>query len=395
MRPRRPGASATRGDPPSPAAGGRQASAVQDPPDRLADATLPAGGDASAPSGDAAVDVDGVTAQGRTGVDRGFWADKRVLVTGASGIVGSWLAIALAEAGAAVHCLIRDVTPLSYLHQSGWAGRVVQIHGALEDYRVLERTMSEHEIDSVFHLGAQTIVGTALRSPLATLRSNVAGTWNLLEAVRVHAPQIRRVVVASSDKAYGDHGGVPYTEGMALVGRHPYDVSKSCADLVAQAYAHTYGLPVAIARCANVFGGGDLNFNRLVPGTIRAALRGSPPVLRSDGTYVREYLYVEDVVRAYCALAEAADAPGACGSAFNFGSGRPLTVLALVAAILQAVGRTDLRPTLTRTATAEIPAQTLNWERARRVLGWEPRYSLEQGLAQTVRWYAAYFGRRP
>ncbi len=316
-----------------------------------------------------------------------FWRGKRVLVTGATGLVGSWLTSRLLQEKADLVCLVRDHVPNSHFFRSGLDRLVTVVRGELEDYWTIERTLNEYDIDSVFHLGAQTIVGTANRSPLPTFEANIRGSWNLLEAARMHADRVRRVVVASSDKAYGDQAVLPYTEDMPLRGRHPYDVSKSATDLIAQAYAATYELPVAIARCGNIFGGGDLNFNRLIPGTIASALRGEPPVIRSDGTYLRDYIFVQDVVEAYLSLAEALDDPGNTGEAFNFSTDQPFTVRDITRTILRLLGREDLRPVVLGTATGEIRAQSLSSAKARSVLNWRPRYGVEAGLRETIDWY--------
>jgi len=315
-------------------------------------------------------------------------------VTGATGVIGSSLVPRLLADGADVVCLVRDLLPRSGLRLGGYQDKVTVVQGALEDYPSLERIIGEYEVESVFHLGAQTIVGIADRSPLATFEANIRGTWHVLEAARVHAPAVGRIVVASSDKAYGDHGPRPYTERMALEGRHPYDVSKSCADLLARAYAHTYGLPVAVARCGNVYGGGDLNFSRIVPGTIRSVIEGRRPVIRGDGSHVRDYLYVDDAVDAYLTLARALDADGrrVRGQAFNFSSGSPLTVLEMTGRILDLMGRPDLEPIVLGQARGEIPYQRLCTAKAERLLGWYPRVGLEEGLRRTIDWYRRYFG---
>jgi CDP-glucose 4,6-dehydratase len=321
-----------------------------------------------------------------------FWADRRALVSGATGLVGSWLARALVERGAYVVVLVRDWDPQSELIRSGTIGRVSAVNGALEDYAALDRAINEHEIDTVFHLGAQTIVGTALRSPLPTFEANIRGTYHLLEACRQHHGLVGRVVIASSDKAYGEAEALPYTEDMPLHGQHPYDVSKSCADLIALAYAHTYHLPVAIARCGNIYGGGDLNWSRIVPGTIRSLINGQPPILRSDGTYTRDYVYVQDVVEAYLLLAERAEHTGIRGEAFNFSPERPVSALEMASAIQALMGRTDLAPVVLNQARSEIKDQYLDSGKARALLGWTPQYSLERGLAETIRWYRTFLG---
>jgi len=315
-----------------------------------------------------------------------FWKNVNVFVTGASGLLGSRLVRELVDRDANVVCLLRDRVPGSPLFTDRTIDRVNVVHGELEDAPLLARALNEFEVSCVFHLGAQTIVGTANRSALSTFESNVRGTWNLLEACRGLSGLVDRIVVASSDKAYGVHDRLPYTEDAPLAGRYPYDVSKSCADLITHCYHHTWGLPVAITRCGNLYGGGDLNFNRIVPGTIRSALAGESPIIRSDGTFVRDYFYVEDAVDAYLLLAERLDSD-AHGEAFNFGTETPLSVLELVARILTAIGRQDLEPTILDQASREIPRQFLDCTKARKRFGWTPRHTLEEGLALTVAWY--------
>jgi CDP-glucose 4,6-dehydratase len=321
----------------------------------------------------------------------GFWAERPTLVTGATGLLGSWLTRWLLDRGARVVVLVRDLLPDSNLVASGAQARAVTVLGDVRDGRLVERTLAEYEIDAVFHLAAQTIVEHAARDPVNTLRSNVEGTWELLDACR-RSRRPARVVVASSDKAYGTQTELPYHEDQPLQGRHPYDVSKSCADLIAQAYAATYGLPVVITRCGNLYGGGDLNFNRLVPGTIRDAILGRRPVLRSDGTPRRDYLYVEDAVEAYASLAERADEDSVAGGAWNFSTELPLTALEMARAVLRAAGRPDLEPEVAGTAEHEIQDQYLSAEKARAVLGWRPAHGLEGGLARTVAWYRGHLG---
>jgi len=322
-------------------------------------------------------------------------AQRTVLVTGATGLVGSWLCRRLLDDGARVVALVRDWDPQSEFIRSGDVHRCTVVSGCLEDYPALVRAIVGFETDTVFHLGAQAIVGTAFASPLATFEANIRGTYNLLEACRVHQGLVARVVVASSDKAYGKSETLPYTEDMPVDGRHPYDVSKSCADLLARTYAASYGLNVAVARCGNIYGGGDLNWSRIVPGTIRAVLEDKAPVLRSDGGYVRDYLYVEDVVDAYLTLAGKAGQEGVRGEAFNFSPQRPLTVLEITRAVLAAMDRSDLEPVILGTARGEIRDQYLDWSRAARVLGWEPRFALEEGLEATVAWYRAFLRGQP
>lgn len=315
----------------------------------------------------------------------GFWTDRSVFVTGGTGFVGSWLVERLVALGARVVCLVRDWVPESALIASGTIGRVTVVRGDVCDALLLERVLTEYAVDTVFHLAAQAIVGVANKSPVPTFESNIQGTWTLLEACR--RTSVRSVVIASSDKAYGEHDDLPYTESASLQGRHPYDVSKSCADLIAQSYAASFGLPVAITRCGNYFGGGDLNFDRVVPGTIRSLLQKEQPVLRSDGTFVRDYLYVEDGVEAYLLTAEKLHAsPDLRGQAFNFSYGMPLSVRAIVERIIAAMGST-LQPVFRNEAANEIPRQYLNSAKARSVLHWAPRFSFEDALERTIRWY--------
>jgi CDP-glucose 4,6-dehydratase len=320
------------------------------------------------------------------------WASRRVLVTGATGIVGTWLVGRLVEEGALVVGLVRDMNPQSELLRSGLWTRLSIVSGALEDYQTVERAVVEHEVDSVFHLAAQAIVTTAFRSPLATFEANIRGTYNLLEACRVHAGLVQRVVVASSDKAYGESPTLPYTEDMPLLGRHPYDVSKSCTDLLALTYAHTYQLPVIIARCGNIYGGGDLNWSRIVPGTIRSLLRNERPVIRSDGQFIRDYIYVRDVVDAYLALGNHVSKDSGVGEAFNFSPESRVTVLEITREIQRLMNRPDLEPIILNQARAEIPNQYLDSSKAERELGWSPRYTLESGLLETIEWYRAFLG---
>lgn len=319
-----------------------------------------------------------------------FWNGRPVLVTGASGLIGSWLVKDLLDLGARVAVLLRDQDPQSELIRSGDLRRCSVVQGNLEDFWALERAVSLHEVDTVFHLGAQTLVGVAHRLPLSTFEANIRGTYNLLEVCRQHAGLVKRLIVASSDKAYGHSETLPYKEDTPLLGRHPYEVSKTCADLLAQSFHHTYGLPVAVVRCGNVFGGGDLNYSRIVPGTIRSLLEGQRPQIRSDGTYVRDYIYVRDVSRAYLALAERLLPRDLAGQAFNFSLERPITVLDLVNIIAQAMGREDLKPHIVNTARGEIVNQYLDASKARIMLGWKPEFGLEEGLAETIAWYRGH-----
>ena len=320
-----------------------------------------------------------------------YWAEKRVLVTGATGLVGSALVKILLDSGADVVAFVRDADPQSELIRSNTIKRTSVVQGHLEVYADLERAISEHEVDTVFHLGAQAIVGSALRNPMATFESNIRGSYNLLEACRVHADLVKCVVVASSDKAYGDSDELPYTELMPPLGRHPYDVSKSCTDLIAQSYAKTYELPVVIARCGNIFGGGDLNWSRIIPGTILSLHRGERPVIRSDGKFGRDYLYIDDAVSAYMSAAEAVDRPDVGGNAFNFGSETPTTVIDIVDQLRSLMEREDLIADIRNSAKAEIRDQFLSTAKARKTLNWTPKYSLSQGLNETVAWYKNFF----
>jgi len=315
------------------------------------------------------------------------WRGRRVFVTGATGLLGSALVGELLDRGADVTCLVRDWVPSSRLLQSGSVSRANVVGGDLQDLDLLVRALNEYEIDTVFHLGAQTIVGTAHRSPMSTFESNIRGTWQLLEACRMNARLVKRVIVASSDKAYGEHEQLPYREDTPLQGRFPYDASKSCADLISLSYFHSYRTPVAVTRCGNLWGPGDLNFNRLVPGTIRSALAGESPIIRSDGSFRRDYFYVRDAVDAYLTLADHMVDGRFSGEAFNFGNEQPYTVLQVVELILRTMGRTDLKPTILNEASGEILNQYLDCAKAREQLGWRPQYTFEAGLKETVKWY--------
>jgi len=323
-------------------------------------------------------------------INSGFWMDRPTFVTGATGLVGGWLVKRLIAAGADIVCLVRDSVPQSEFVRAGLAQSVRTVQGSVCDQALIERTLGEYEVDTVIHLAAQTIVSIANRNPISTFESNIGGTWTVLEACR-RSPAVRQIVVASSDKAYGDQETLPYDEQTPLQGRHPYDVSKSCADLIAHAYAATYDLPVAITRCGNFFGGGDLNWNRLVPGTIRSIIRGQRPIIRSNGRFVRDYFYVEDGAAAYMLLAEQlASRRELRGQAFNFANEAQVTVLRLVRHILGAMG-SSLEPEVLNQVTNEIPEQYLSAEKARKLLAWSPGYSLDEGLARTVAWYSDFF----
>ncbi len=316
-----------------------------------------------------------------------FWKNHNVFVTGASGLLGSSMVAKLLAEGASVTCLVRDWVHGSKLLESDDLARCNVVRGDLVDFDLLLRAINEYEIDSVFHLGAQTIVGTASRSPLSTFESNIKGTWNLLEACRQCAGLTERVLVASSDKAYGSHRDLPYTESTPLIGRFPYDVSKSCTDLISMSYFHTYQLPLAITRCGNLFGPGDLNFNRLIPGTIKSALENSAPIIRSDGKSVRDYFYVADAVDAYLRLAENLPSEQFNGQDFNFGTETPMSVLDLVGQILSLMGKSDLEPIVLNHATNEISEQYLDCGKAKKLLDWRPVHTFEEGLEETIAWY--------
>jgi CDP-glucose 4,6-dehydratase len=323
------------------------------------------------------------------GVTPGFWTDRSVLITGATGLVGSWLTRRLVEANADVVCLVRDWIPQSELVRARTIEQVKVVRGDIRDGDFLERILGEHEIEVVIHLAAQTIVGIANRNPVSTFESNIQGTWNLLEACR-RSPLVKSIVVASSDKAYGDQEILPYSEDTPLAGQHPYDVSKSCADLISGAYAKSYGLPVVITRCGNFYGGGDLNWNRIVSGTIRSLFRGQAPIIRSDGLFIRDYFYVEDGAAAYMLLAERLMTdPSLRGHAFNFSNEIQVTVLDLVQRISRLMD-SKLEPVVLNQATNEIRHQYLSAEKARRMLGWSPLYTLDQGLQATVQWYERF-----
>jgi CDP-glucose 4,6-dehydratase len=320
-----------------------------------------------------------------------FWRDRSVFVTGGTGLLGSWLIKQLIEVGANVVCLVRDWVPQSELVRSRRIEQVNTVRGDIVDPNLVERILGEYEVEVVFHLAAQTIVGIANRNPVSTFSTNIEGTWNLLEACR-RSPKVVSIVVASSDKAYGAQEHLPYDETMPLQGRHPYDVSKSCADLIAQTYAASYNLPVAITRCGNFYGGGDLNWNRVVPGTIRSVLRGERPVVRSDGNFVRDYFYIEDGAAAYMLLAERLASYAALrGQAFNFSNESQVSVLEMVELILRKMN-SSLRPEVLNQASNEIRHQYLSAERARTTLNWQPQFTLESGLDRTLAWYREFLG---
>jgi CDP-glucose 4,6-dehydratase len=320
-----------------------------------------------------------------------FWLDRPTFVTGGTGLLGSWLIKRLVEAGTDIVCLVRDWVPQSELIRTGLIGRIKVVRGDIREQATLERILGEYEIDTVFHLAAQTIVTVANSNPISTFETNIAGTWSLMEACR-RTPKVKQIVVASSDKAYGDQTSLPYREDTPLQGSHPYDVSKSCADLIAHTYAVSYNLPVAITRCGNFYGGGDLNWSRIIPGTIRSVLRGKRPVIRSDGQYVRDYFYVEDGAAAYMLLAEKiANEPQIQGQAYNFSNELQLTVSQIVQKILILMD-SNLQAIIQNDVSNEIPHQYLSAEKARSELDWSPLFTLDQGLERTIAWYKDFLG---
>jgi CDP-glucose 4,6-dehydratase len=318
-----------------------------------------------------------------------FWKDRRVFVTGCTGFLGSSLTAGLVAGGADVVGLVRDKVPHTQLVRSGLFNTITTVEGDVTEYDFLERVLAEYEVETIFHLAAQTIVGIANRAPLSTFETNIRGTWLLLEAARRN-PTVSGVVVASSYHAYGEQAQLPYHEDSPIEAHHPYDVSKSCTDLIARTYASSYGMPIVVTRFANLYGGGDLNWNRLVPGTIRSVLRGERPVIRSDGTFSRDYLFIEDAVDGYLALAQQLHNPDICGQAFNFGLDRPTTVLEIVETIAELSGHPDLTPIILNEAQNEVIDKYLTSEKAGLLLGWQPRHSLEDGLEKSIAWYREF-----
>ena len=320
-----------------------------------------------------------------------FWNGKKVFITGATGVVGINLVNQLVNYNAEVVALVRDWIPRNRF-QGTWFddnSSVALVRGGLEDYDLLMRTLAEYESEYIFHLGAQTIVGIGNRSPRTTFQANIEGTWNLLESARVlnnYSEGIKAICVASSDKAYGSSNSLPYQEDMPLHGEHPYDVSKSCTDLIAQSYGKTYGIPVSIARMGNIYGPGDLNFNRIIPGTIKSIIQGKAPEIRSDGTPIREYFYVSDAVDAYLTMAEKTQEIKKPGEAYNFSSGEKYSALELVNYIIHLMG-SDTKPEIKNNSRDEIQDQYLSIRKAEQVLGWKPHYNLKEGIENTIAWY--------
>lgn len=322
------------------------------------------------------------------------WEGKKVLITGATGLVGSWLVKALLRKKSIIVALVRDIDYQTEFYRSGDYLQTNIVNGSLENFSTIERAINEYEVDTVFHLGAQTIVGAAYREPLQTFESNIRGTYHILEACRRHRDFVKEIVIASSDKAYGIVDKLPYTEDMLLKGSHPYDVSKSCTDLLAQTYSYTYNLPIAIARCGNIYGGGDLNWSRIIPGTILSLLNNKRPVIRSNGKYIRDYIYIKDIVDAYINLAESITKKNIYGEAFNFSTESRMAVIEIVNKIRSIMNREDLEPQILNLNLKEIPEQSLSAEKAHEILGWYSKYDLGKGLSETVDWYKNYFNKK-
>lgn len=322
---------------------------------------------------------------------KNYWKNKNIFITGATGFLGSWLTKYLLEKNSNITALVRDWIPKSKLISDDSINKINIVRGEIEDYLLLERIINEYEVDIVFHVAAQTIVGIANTNPLSTFESNIKGTWNILEACR-KTFHVRKIIVASSDKAYGDQDILPYSENTPLIGRHPYDVSKSCADLICRSYFETYKLPVCITRCGNFYGGGDLNFNRIIPGTIISILNNEPPVIRSDGSFIRDYFYIEDAVLAYLLLAEKMDNENIHGEAFNFSNEIQITVLDLVNKIIELM-KSNLKPIILNKAQNEIKHQYLSAKKAREILGWKPRFDINYGLQKTIKYYIDFFNK--
>jgi CDP-glucose 4,6-dehydratase len=317
-----------------------------------------------------------------------FWKGKKVFVTGADGFIGSWLAKTLIEKDADVVTLVRDIKKENNLDALKIRDKITFIIGDLIDFNVVERLINEYDIEVCFHLAAQAIVGSANKSPLSTFESNIKGTWNLLEACRLN-DNVKRIVIASSDKAYGQQEKLPYTEESPLLGYYPYDASKACADILATSYFKTYGLPLAITRNANTYGPADLNFGRIIPDVISSIIKGIQPVIRSDGTPERDYMYIKDAVDAYLALAENIHRKDVVGEAFNFGTETPISVLELYNKIIKLVGK-DIKPKILGEAKNEIDRQYLSIKKAKGILKWQPKYIIDQGLKEAIEWYTCY-----
>lgn len=318
-----------------------------------------------------------------------FWKGKNVFVTGADGFIAGWIAKRFVDEGAVVTIIVRDYKSESSLDTLGFRHKVHIVHGDIIDTHLMQRILNEYAIEYVYHLAAQAIIGPANRNPLSTFESNIKGTWNILEAAR-NTNTIKGVIIAASDKVYGDQEKLPYTEDQPLLGLYPYDASKVCADVLARSYFKTYNLPVAITRNANTYGGGDMNFNRIVPGTIKSVLDGEIPIIRSDGTLERDYMYIKDAVDGYLLIGENMDDPKVRGQAFNFGVGKPISVINLFNKIIKLSGKT-VKPKILNQANNEIKKQYLCVDKVKKTFDWEPKYDLDAGLKETIEWYKDYF----
>lgn len=332
-----------------------------------------------------------MNASGRFGdfmIDK-YYFNRKVFVTGATGFLGGHLIEKLVKLGADITVLIRDFTPNSVFYKKEYYKSINIVNGDIEDYDVINRLITEYEIQTVFHIAAQAIVKIANINPAKTFNTNIKGTWNILEACR-NSKTVQNIIVASSDKAYGDQSILPYTESMPLCGKHPYDVSKSCADLLSYSYYNTYSLPVCITRCGNLFGPGDLNFNRIIPQTIKSVLFGERPIIRSDGNYTRDYFYIVDAADAYIRLAYCMQDSKIHGEAYNFGNDTPISVLQIVNKILDLM-KSDLEPIVLNQASNEIRDQYLSSKKSKTELAWMPKYSIDEGLKDTIEWYRDFF----
>jgi len=320
------------------------------------------------------------------------WEGRNILITGASGFVGSWLAESLVNKKANVIALVRDYVPISTLNYMGTDQKFKAIvNGDITDFFTVKRVFNEYEIDTCFHLAAQTIVGVANRSPIPTFETNIKGTWNILE-VALNSKTIERIVIASTDKVYGEPIKLPIKEDHPILAIYPYDASKACADILSHTYFTTYGLPIGITRCCNIYGGGDLNFSRIVPDTVRSVIFNKNPIIRSDGTPVRDFIFITDVVAAYLKLGENLERKNVKGEAFNFGSNTPTKILDVVNKIIKISGK-NLKPRILGKGKqkGEISVQYLSSEKAEKLLKWKPKVPLEKGLEKTIEWYTNFF----
>lgn len=322
-------------------------------------------------------------------MEKEFWQGKRILITGSAGFLGCWLSNTLHAAGAKITGLDIEIKPGSNFHKFDLKEKINQLHVDVTNFDLLTKALAEHQPEIVFHLAAQPIVTEANKNPLPTFENNIRGTWNVLEAVR-NSKTVKGIVVASSDKAYGAHENLPYKEDARLQGCYPYDVSKTIKDLLAQTYHKTYGMPVGITRCGNFFGGGDLYFDRIVPGTIKSILQNEAPVIRSDGKFIRDYIYIKDVVNAYITLAERINQVK--GHAFNFSTEIPLDVITIVNKITSLLG-SNLQPQILNQVKAEIREQHLSAQKAKEMLGWKAQYDLDISLKETIEWYKEHFNK--